>query len=77
MHLSIKRIIFLNVINVVLFSGARFAVYQTKVGLIKILLNYKVEVCEKTQIPYINDPTHPMMLMPNHGIHAKLIKLDK
>ncbi|KAG9429130.1 cytochrome P450 6A1 [Apis mellifera carnica] len=32
--------------------GARFANYQVKIGLIMILRNYKVEVCEKTVIPY-------------------------
>ncbi|XP_015438122.1 PREDICTED: probable cytochrome P450 6a14 [Dufourea novaeangliae] len=49
--------------------GARFAVYQTKIGLIKILLNTKVEVCEKTPIPYelhrfsfILSPTKPLYL---------------
>jgi len=39
-----------------LLLGARFAVYQSKVGLTKILQNYIIETCEKTPIPYANNP---------------------
>ncbi|XP_076241485.1 cytochrome P450 6a2-like [Calliopsis andreniformis] len=55
--------------------GARFATFQTKIGLIKILRNYKVDVCEQTQIPYINDPA-AFLLAPNHGIVLKLSKVE-
>ncbi|CAL1677692.1 unnamed protein product [Lasius platythorax] len=56
--------------------GARFAVYQTKIGLIKILRNYKVETCEKTQIPYINHPkTH--ILQSENGIYLNIIKINQ
>uniref|UniRef100_A0A348G631 Cytochrome P450 3 n=1 Tax=Odontomachus monticola TaxID=613454 RepID=A0A348G631_ODOMO len=55
--------------------GARFAGYQSKIGLIKILLNYNIDVCEKTQIPYIIDRSHPLMLQTEHGIYVKLTKL--
>ncbi|EFN81691.1 Probable cytochrome P450 6a14 [Harpegnathos saltator] len=55
--------------------GARFAVYQTKVGLIKILRYYKVEACEKTQIPYVIDP-NTFLLAPKDGIHLKITKID-
>ncbi|XP_066599468.1 cytochrome P450 6a2-like [Prorops nasuta] len=54
--------------------GARFAVYQTKIGLIKILSNYKVEVCEETQIPYKIDET-AFILTPLGGIHLKLVDI--
>ncbi|KAL0124310.1 hypothetical protein PUN28_006273 [Cardiocondyla obscurior] len=51
--------------------GARFAVYQTKLGLIKILRNYKIETCEKTVIPYVNDPK-AFLLAPKGGIYLKI-----
>jgi len=54
--------------------GARFAVYQTKLGLVKLLRHYKVETCEKTQIPYINDPK-AFLLAPLGGIHLKIVKV--
>ncbi|XP_025262192.1 probable cytochrome P450 6a13 isoform X2 [Camponotus floridanus] len=56
--------------------GARFAVYQTKVGLIKILRNYKVEICDKTLIPYIIDPK-AFILAPKDGIHLRIIKINR
>ncbi|XP_076679139.1 putative cytochrome P450 6a14 [Andrena cerasifolii] len=56
--------------------GARFAVYQSKVGLIKILRNHKVEVCEKTMIPYVIDPT-AFILSPKEGIYLKITKVEK
>ncbi|XP_024867536.1 probable cytochrome P450 6a13 [Temnothorax curvispinosus] len=56
--------------------GARFAVYQSKVGLVKILRNYKVETCEKTPIPYVNDPK-ARILAPKGGLHLKIIKINR
>ncbi|XP_025263422.1 probable cytochrome P450 6a13 [Camponotus floridanus] len=56
--------------------GARFALYQTKIGLIKILRNYKVEVCDKTQIPYITDPK-AFLLVPKDGIYLRIIKINR
>ena len=54
--------------------GARFAIYQTKVGLITILRNYKVDVCDKTMIPYEFSKTS-FLLTPKGGIYLKLTKL--
>ncbi|XP_024892073.1 cytochrome P450 6B1-like [Temnothorax curvispinosus] len=56
--------------------GSRFAVYQTKLGLIKILRNYKVEPCEKTQIPYAIDDKH-FLLTPKDGIYLRIIKINR
>lgn len=56
--------------------GARFGVYQTKIGLIKILRNYKVETCEKTMIPYVNNP-RTFLLAPKDGIVLKFVKIDR
>lgn len=64
------------VIIIFLFSGARFAVYQTKIGLIKILQNYKFETCDKTQIPYVIDPK-AFLLAPKDGIHLRIIKINR
>lgn len=55
--------------------GMRFGKYQTKIGLIKILKNFKTEVCEKTQIPYILNRSHPLMFQTTHGIYVKITKL--
>ncbi|XP_014214659.1 probable cytochrome P450 6a13 [Copidosoma floridanum] len=54
--------------------GARFANYQTKVGLATILKNYKVDVCNKTSIPYVINP-RAFLLAPKDGIVLKFIKL--
>ncbi|XP_011638474.1 probable cytochrome P450 6a14 [Pogonomyrmex barbatus] len=56
--------------------GARFAIYQSKIGLIKMLRNYKVETCEKTVKRYINDPK-TFILSPIGGIHLKIVKIDR
>ncbi|XP_060824010.1 cytochrome P450 6a2-like [Bombus pascuorum] len=55
--------------------GARFAIYQTKIGLIKILHKFKVDVCEKTITTYVHDP-NSFILFPNGGIHLKLSKVE-
>ncbi|CAK9832945.1 Probable cytochrome P450 6a14 [Anthophora retusa] len=55
--------------------GARFAVYQSKVGLVKILRNHKIEVCEKTMIPYVIDPA-AFLLAPKGGIYLKITKVE-
>nr|XP_012223626.1 PREDICTED: probable cytochrome P450 6a14 [Linepithema humile] len=54
--------------------GVRFADYQIKVGIIKILRNYKVKTCEKTEIP-INNPK-AFFLAPKNEIYLKLTKID-
>ena len=61
--------------NIYNITGARFAVYQSKVGLITILRNHKVEVCEKTMIPYEISPG-AFLLMPKGGIYLKLTKVE-
>ncbi|KAF7392697.1 hypothetical protein HZH66_008530 [Vespula vulgaris] len=56
--------------------GARFAAYQSKIGLIKILRKFKVETCEKSPIPYINNP-NSFILVPLNGMHLKFKKVDE
>lgn len=55
--------------------GARFAVYQSKLALIKVLRNHKVEVCKKTMIPYEFE-AGALLLAPKGGIYLKITKLD-
>ncbi|XP_043279817.1 probable cytochrome P450 6a14 [Venturia canescens] len=53
--------------------GKRFGVMQTKVGLVKILHHYRVEACEKTCVPYENEP-RAFLLAPKNGIYLKIVK---
>lgn len=55
--------------------GARFAIFQTKIGLIKILRTYKVDICDQTQIPYINE-RRTFMLSPQHGLVLKITNVE-
>ncbi|XP_076642889.1 putative cytochrome P450 6a14 [Halictus rubicundus] len=55
--------------------GARFAFYQSKVGLISILRNHKVEVCEKTTIPYKSE-TRAFLLTLKGGVMLKMSKVE-
>ncbi|KAJ9577523.1 hypothetical protein L9F63_005896, partial [Diploptera punctata] len=52
--------------------GMRFGLMQTKVGLISILSNYKVQVSEKTQIPLKYDPKS-LVLAPLGGMWLKIV----
>ena len=54
-----------------MFLGVQFAVYQTELGIIKIIENHAVEFSDKTHIPYEFDPT-TFVLSPKDGIHLKI-----
>ncbi|XP_011301578.1 probable cytochrome P450 6a14 [Fopius arisanus] len=54
--------------------GERFAKQQSKVGLIKILEKFKVEVNDKTEIPYKINP-RGFLLAPLNGIHLRFTKI--
>ncbi|XP_046602915.1 cytochrome P450 6A1-like [Neodiprion virginianus] len=54
--------------------GARFGTYQTKLGLIKILSNFKVDMSDKTNIPYVPNPA-AFLLEPVGGVHLKFSKI--
>ncbi|XP_034194594.2 cytochrome P450 6A1-like isoform X1 [Osmia lignaria lignaria] len=53
--------------------GARFAYFQSKVGIITVLRNYKVDVCEKTIIPYKPDP-RSFLLSLKGGVYLKITR---
>ncbi|XP_034178697.2 cytochrome P450 6a2-like isoform X2 [Osmia lignaria lignaria] len=54
--------------------GARFAVYQTKIGLIQMLKNFKIDVCDETLIPYVQHPTS-RVFAPIRSIILKISKV--
>ncbi|KYQ47425.1 Cytochrome P450 6A1 [Trachymyrmex zeteki] len=57
--------------------GARFGVYQSKIGLIKVLRNYKFETCEKTPtLPYVKNPK-TFLLTPKELMYLKIIKINR
>lgn len=60
----------------VLSIGARFAIYQSKIGIITVLKNYEIQTCEKTCIPYVNDPK-AFLLAPVGGVTLKFVKLKR
>ncbi|XP_033326503.2 putative cytochrome P450 6a13 [Megalopta genalis] len=55
--------------------GNRFAIFQTKLGLLRILLRYKVDICEKTKLPCEFDP-NAWLLSHKGGIYLKMTKIE-
>lgn len=53
--------------------GARFAVYQTKVGIIQVIRNYVVEKCELTP-NVMKNHKKAFLFTPSEGIHLKFKK---
>nr|XP_031842466.1 cytochrome P450 6A1-like [Nomia melanderi] len=56
--------------------GERFSHFQSKLGMIKILRNYKMDVCEKTFIPYEFD-LQASLMAPKEDIYLRITKLKK
>ncbi|CAD1481056.1 unnamed protein product, partial [Heterotrigona itama] len=54
---------------------ARFAHIQSKVGLTTILRDHKVDVCEKTTIPYKLDK-RVFFLRMDGGVNLKISKVQ-
>lgn len=55
--------------------GARFATLQAKLGLVKILRNHTVDVCEETMVRYEFDK-RALLLQPEGGIYLKMAKIE-
>ncbi|KAK0080360.1 hypothetical protein PV325_014084 [Microctonus aethiopoides] len=53
--------------------GARFGRMQTKVALVKILQNFTVDACDKTDRNYTIDP-NTFLLSPKNGVYIKIFK---
>lgn len=58
------------------FSGSRFALMQVKVMIYKTLLQFSLNVNEKTQIP-IQLKASPVTLSSKDGIHLQLLPRHK
>jgi cytochrome P450 family 6 len=54
----------------------RFGILQSKVGIISFLRKFKVEPCEKTEIP-IKFSKRNLVLGTNNGIWLKVSKLSE
>lgn len=55
--------------------GARFAIYQSKLGLISVLKHFKVSPSESTQVPYKIDKVG-IILSVDGGINLKFEPLN-
>ncbi|XP_037815493.1 uncharacterized protein LOC119606164 [Lucilia sericata] len=54
--------------------GARFGKMQTKLGLISILRQYRVECCDRTEIPIIMDKQN-FLISAKNGIYLKMFEV--
>lgn len=54
--------------------GVRFAHYQAKIGIISVIRNHKVDICEETIIPYKHEP-QALLLAPEGGVTLKVTKI--
>ena len=55
--------------------GLRFGMMQAKIGMALILLNFKVELGAKTQVP-LKFENSVFILTPKNGVHLKLTKIN-
>jgi hypothetical protein len=59
--------------ELLIFTGMRFGLMQTKVGLISILSKYQIIVSKRTPIPVVFDPTS-FILLPLDGMWMQIRK---
>ncbi|XP_043258022.1 probable cytochrome P450 6a13 [Colletes gigas] len=57
--------------------ASRFADYQTKVAVIRIMQYYKLDTCDKTPVPFVLSPKPLFLFKPVHGIYVKMSKLKE
>ena len=60
-------------IELLIFTGMRFGLMQTKVGLVSILSKYQISVGKKTPIPLVFDPKS-FTLSPLGGLSLQIRK---
>ncbi|CAO1432966.1 unnamed protein product [Diamesa hyperborea] len=56
--------------------GLRFGIMQSKIGLVKLLTNYKFTICEKSPVPMKFNPSTPF-IAPLNGMFLKLESLKR
>jgi hypothetical protein len=59
--------------ELLIFSGKRFGLMQTKVGLVCLLSKYQISVSKKTPIPLVFDPKS-FILSPFGGMWLQIRK---
>ena len=59
--------------ELLIFTGMRFGLMQTKVGLISLLSKYQISVSKKTPIPIVLEPTS-FVLSPVGGMWLQIRK---
>lgn len=60
-------------IDFYIILGTRFGKMQTKVGIVKIMSNYTVDVCDKTDKNFIINP-RGFLLTPKNPVYLKIKK---
>lgn len=73
--IKIIRILYFISVNQNFVPGSRFGTYQTKIGLVKIIRKYKVEICDKTLIPYKFN-SFANFLMPSTGLYLMITDVE-
>jgi len=59
--------------ELLIFTGMRFGLMQTKVGLVSLLSKYQLSVSKKTPIPVVFDP-RTNILSPKGGMWLQIRK---
>ena len=59
--------------ELLIFTGMRFGLMQTKVGLVSLVSKYQISVSKKTSIPVVFDPTS-FGLLPLGGMWLQIRK---
>jgi hypothetical protein len=67
-----EKVLILNT-NLIIFTGMRFGLMQTKVGLVSLLSKYQISVSKKTPIPIVFDPSS-FALSPKGGMWLQITK---
>lgn len=55
--------------------GYRFAILDSKIGLVKLLQNFEFSVCSRTQIP-VKYNAKKLILSPESDVWLKITKID-
>lgn len=62
--------------GIIVISGMRFGLMQTRVGLATLLSNYQFEISEDTQVPMVFD-RKSFILAPEKMMNLKITAINK